>query len=831
MDRSLFPDGVEVHQIDLTRESSAKAAAILRRHTDICTTGIVSGLSITVGSDTTKVKISPGVAYTPGGELINVSNILDNIPLADSAVSAINYICLVYTEVQSNPQPHEDLGVSLNTAVVGTYRVAVLTTAQYNALLPTDANLNNNALDRLVILGLVAAAGVGVAINPVSIQNAAAYATIITITQPVNATGVSVTAMDGGVPLGNGTLTFDPAAVTLRWQAPGDSAGSIVPITVDGSYSVPSAAAGKSITVSVQISRLPTGISPVTDILTISSLYSQSIARFTPRDEQHRHFIGSGTPTTKNPHGIAPEDIGLGATDTTGAISIHRRQQHMAMLGVHNSTNAGLVVVNPSALPNSLVVNQLATGDYAFVGGTAITAFLGSPLTLPSIPTHTNPGLYEVFVDNTATLQLTRRIDMTGVTQFPVFVQLIDLAEDWNTNSGPITVSYNPSGSGTITVNGRSTSLASLGGSPGIVRTYANANQNLWIDMWVYPASRPSTALAEAWQILPPVDATRLNSLVLATVHWSGTTGGHFGYKLGATSAGVACDKRFIAHALGAKGGTAGASLEVNAASRQGQVVLSKDSVQDLVLDWDKLVKLISDSSGIKDADSLHTHISLSSAITGEASRATAAESTIAASVTAETSRATAAETAEVSRATAAETALTNAMKLLVPVGTIFPYAGDGAADPSGFLVCDGRPVNRVGTYAGLFATIGTRFGAGDGVNTFNIPDLRSEFLRGANNMSTSLGSRLGMVAEELGRLRGSTQADAMQGHRHGNLSGNFITGGSEWYGLNYWAGGGMPSTSQATTGNPVTDGTNGAPRTASETRPRNVAVNYIIKV
>jgi phage-related tail fiber protein len=39
-------------------------------------------------------------------------------------------------------------------------------------------------------------------------------------------------------------------------------------------------------------------------------------------------------------------------------------------------------------------------------------------------------------------------------------------------------------------------------------------------------------------------------------------------------------------------------------------------------------------------------------------------------------------------------------------------------------LECDGSAVSRT-TYARLFAAIGTRYGAGDGVTTFNLPDYR----------------------------------------------------------------------------------------------------------
>ncbi|QOK96357.1 phage tail protein [Ralstonia pseudosolanacearum] len=49
---------------------------------------------------------------------------------------------------------------------------------------------------------------------------------------------------------------------------------------------------------------------------------------------------------------------------------------------------------------------------------------------------------------------------------------------------------------------------------------------------------------------------------------------------------------------------------------------------------------------------------------------------------------------------------------------------------PNGWLKANGAAVSRT-TFLGLYAEIGTTFGAGDGVNTFNLPDLRGEFLRG----------------------------------------------------------------------------------------------------
>lgn len=56
------------------------------------------------------------------------------------------------------------------------------------------------------------------------------------------------------------------------------------------------------------------------------------------------------------------------------------------------------------------------------------------------------------------------------------------------------------------------------------------------------------------------------------------------------------------------------------------------------------------------------------------------------------------------------------------PVGMVVPYAG--ASAPSGWLLCDGQAVSRT-SYPALFQVLGVTYGYGDGVNTFNVPDLR----------------------------------------------------------------------------------------------------------
>lgn len=63
----------------------------------------------------------------------------------------------------------------------------------------------------------------------------------------------------------------------------------------------------------------------------------------------------------------------------------------------------------------------------------------------------------------------------------------------------------------------------------------------------------------------------------------------------------------------------------------------------------------------------------------------------------------------------------------LAPAGLVATFARTTA--PTGWMKANGAAVSRT-TYADLFAAIGTTFGAGDGINTFNLPDLRGEFMR-----------------------------------------------------------------------------------------------------
>jgi len=66
-----------------------------------------------------------------------------------------------------------------------------------------------------------------------------------------------------------------------------------------------------------------------------------------------------------------------------------------------------------------------------------------------------------------------------------------------------------------------------------------------------------------------------------------------------------------------------------------------------------------------------------------------------------------------------------------VGLGTVHPFLlpnYDGSYVPEGYLVCSGQAISRSDNQA-LFSVLGTRYGAGDTLTTFNVPDLRGIFV------------------------------------------------------------------------------------------------------
>ena len=90
-------------------------------------------------------------------------------------------------------------------------------------------------------------------------------------------------------------------------------------------------------------------------------------------------------------------------------------------------------------------------------------------------------------------------------------------------------------------------------------------------------------------------------------------------------------------------------------------------------------------------------------------------------------------------------------------VGSIAYFAGQNSA-PDGWVLCDGSAVSR-DTYASLFATVGTTYGAGDGSTTFTLPDLVDKFIEGSATAGTEKSAGLpnitGMAGDTGGWIAG----------------------------------------------------------------------------
>lgn len=135
------------------------------------------------------------------------------------------------------------------------------------------------------------------------------------------------------------------------------------------------------------------------------------------------------------------------------------------------------------------------------------------------------------------------------------------------------------------------------------------------------------------------------------------------------------------------------------------------------------------------------------------------------------------------------------------PVGSILCWPI--ATPPTGWLECNGSDISR-SVYADLFAVIDDNYGIGNGTTTFNLPDLRGEFVRGWDNAKGTDG----------GRAIGSFQGQQIQQHFHTVPALNISVGT-----------GGATQSVLSGIANVNTGNTGG-----TETRPRNIAMMFIIK-
>lgn len=159
----------------------------------------------------------------------------------------------------------------------------------------------------------------------------------------------------------------------------------------------------------------------------------------------------------------------------------------------------------------------------------------------------------------------------------------------------------------------------------------------------------------------------------------------------------------------------------------------------------------------------------------------------------------------------------------MAPAGLVGVFARNTA--PAGWLKANGAAVSRT-AYADLYAAIGTRYGAGDGINTFNLPDLRGEFIRGWDDGR----------GVDASRTFGSAQKGTIVGAKDDNndaANPSFLAKGSTVdYGSDAVSFADYPGIAgyylNLTDKTAVTS--SGQNQFFSVTRPRNIALLYCIK-
>ncbi|HFC8531564.1 TPA: phage tail protein [Neisseria lactamica] len=163
----------------------------------------------------------------------------------------------------------------------------------------------------------------------------------------------------------------------------------------------------------------------------------------------------------------------------------------------------------------------------------------------------------------------------------------------------------------------------------------------------------------------------------------------------------------------------------------------------------------------------------------------------------------------------------------LIPSGAVMYFARTTA--PDGWLKANGAAVSRT-AYAALFAAIGTTYGTGDGRTTFNLPDLRGEFIRGWDDgrgidSGRTLGSAQGDAIRNITGKIDSGKNSALQLFDYIEPTGAFGVEKS-WKQWTSEGSGGNDNIPRA-----ITFDASSVVPTAPENRPRNIALLACIKI
>ncbi len=151
------------------------------------------------------------------------------------------------------------------------------------------------------------------------------------------------------------------------------------------------------------------------------------------------------------------------------------------------------------------------------------------------------------------------------------------------------------------------------------------------------------------------------------------------------------------------------------------------------------------------------------------------------------------------------------------------------ASAPTGYLLCDGSAVSRT-VYAALYAVIGTTYGAGDGTNTFNLPNFTNRMPIGGGGLYANGATGGSKDAVVVSHTHTATVTDSGHTHSYTDVGREAFTyGSSSGPDFNSTNGGTNATTASATTGISVSNSTTGVSGTDANLPPY-LAVRFIIK-
>jgi microcystin-dependent protein len=178
-----------------------------------------------------------------------------------------------------------------------------------------------------------------------------------------------------------------------------------------------------------------------------------------------------------------------------------------------------------------------------------------------------------------------------------------------------------------------------------------------------------------------------------------------------------------------------------------------------------------------------------------------------------------------------------------LPVGTIIAWGGPASSVPTNWMLCNGKALSKT-VYKDLFAAIGSSWGSAGA--KFNLPDLRGRFLRGddaGTGRDPDVKKRMPSMPGGSATGVGSVQEDSMQNHSHdqGPHYHTYTVPGNVAHITDLGSGTGVYKSQLFDAGsslaiNPkiwgvTTYGTKSRANAGEESRPKNAAVNFIIKV